>query len=251
MQILFCTLDARRQTRYHSLAVTAIVRNSMRTLFLFIAIFASSALAQAQSLQSPPERHFGPGLTFKTQGSQDWPDERIGPVALPDGRLLLSRFGTVYMLDATGKQLWKYVADSENESLTSAPAYNAETNEIGVVGYDLFFVRLDAATGKEKWRATTVGGATFIHVAAYGRGFLVVVDMAHYRENDRMEHLKYRAPDRLEYWGDAENDNWIADFPIGAQLLVNGKQIYAISRVRGGVELRALHPVSKQKQSAN
>ncbi|MGA2649836.1 MAG: PQQ-binding-like beta-propeller repeat protein [Terracidiphilus sp.] len=223
----------------------------MRPLFFISILFASSALAQVQSMQNTSERHFDPELTFKTEGSGDWPEERIGPVALPDGRLLLSRFGTVYMLDAQGKQLWKYETDSENESLTSEPAYNAETNEIGIVGYDLLFVRLDAATGKEKWRATTVGGASFIHVAAYGRGFLVVVNMAHYRENARMEHLKYRDPDRLEYWGEAEDDEWIADFPIGARLLVNGKQIYAIWRVRGGVKLSALRPVSKQRQSTN
>ncbi|HKF50365.1 MAG TPA: PQQ-binding-like beta-propeller repeat protein [Terracidiphilus sp.] len=237
--------------RYYSLAATGIFMNSTRTLFLTIALFSSSAFAQAQSLQSTPERHFGPALPFNTEGSDDWPDERIGPVALPDGRLLLSRFGTVFMLDATGKQLWKYETDSENESLTSEPAYNAETNEIGIVGYDLLFVRLDAATGKEKWRASTVGDAVFTRVTAYGRGFLVVVNMAHYRENDRMEHLKYRTSDRLEYWGETKDVEWSADFPIGAQLLVSGKQIYACWRVRGGLKLRALRQVSTQRQSAN
>jgi hypothetical protein len=218
---------------------------------LIFAFFASSALAQAQSLRNTPERHFGPELTFKMEGSEDWPDERIGPVALPDGRILLSRFGTVYMLDATGKQLWKYETESENESLTSEPAYNAETNEIGVVGDDLLFVRLDATTGKVKWTAPMVGGATLISVAAYGRGFLVLVDMTSYREKSKQEHSTYWSPDRLEYWGQTEDDGWIADFPIGARLLVNGKQIYAVWHVRGGLKLRALHPVSKQRQSTN
>ena len=224
---------------------------SMRTLFLIIALFSSSAFAQAEPLQNTPERHFGPALTFNTEGSNDWTDERIGAVALPDGRLLLSRFGTVFMLDATGRQLWKYKTDSENESLTSEPAYNTETNEIGIVGNDLLFVRLDAATGKEKWRASTVGGAVFTRVAAYGHGFLVVVNMAHYRENDRMEHLKYRTSDRLEYWGETKDDEWSANFPIGAQLLVSGKQIYACWRVRGGLKLRAIHQISTQRQPAN
>jgi hypothetical protein len=189
--------------------------------FVIFALLASSALGPAQSPKSTPERHFGSELTFKTKGNDDWPDERLRPVALPDGRFLLSRFGTVYMLNSAGNQLWKYETNSENESLTSEPAYNAETNEVGVVGYDLLFVRLDATTGKEKWRATTVGGANFVNVAAYGRGFLVVVDMTHYRENSKMEHSKYRDPDRLEYYGETEDDEWIADFPIGARLLVN------------------------------
>ncbi len=223
----------------------------MRTLFLIFVLFAASVLAPAQSLQSTPERHFGPELTFKTEGSGDWPDEHIRPVALPDGRLLLSRFGTVYMLDATGKQLWKFETGSGNESLTAEPAYNAATNEIGVVGYDLLFVRLDATSGKVKWTAPMVGGATLISVAAYGHGFLVLVDMTSYREKSKQENSKYRSPDRLEYWGQAEDDEWTADFPIGAQLLVNGKQIYAVWRVSGGLKLRSLHPESKQGQPTN
>ncbi|HEY1210536.1 MAG TPA: PQQ-binding-like beta-propeller repeat protein [Terracidiphilus sp.] len=221
----------------------------MRLRFLVLAFLALSTHAPAQFAQTPPERHFGPELTFTPQKRDVWPDDRIRSVALPDGRLLLSRFGTVYMLDASGKQLWKYVTDGE--TLTSEPAYNAETNEIGVVGYDLLFVRLDAATGEEKWRAKTVGGATFINVAAYGRGFLVVVDMTAYREKSKEfkdPHIKGTNPDRLEYWGQTEDDEWIADFPIGAQLLVNGMHIYAVRRTRGEVRLRELRPASGQRQ---
>jgi hypothetical protein len=97
----------------------------MRPFFSIFVLFASSALAQAQSMQNTPERQFDRDLTFKMEGSDNCPDGWIGPVALPDGRLLLSRFGTVYMLDAEGKQLWKYETDSENESLTSEPACGA------------------------------------------------------------------------------------------------------------------------------
>ena len=80
----------------------------MRMRFLVLALLSLSALAPAQPPQSTPERHFGPELTLTPENHHDWPDDRIRPVALPDGRLLLSRFGTVYMLDASGKQLWKY-----------------------------------------------------------------------------------------------------------------------------------------------
>jgi hypothetical protein len=218
---------------------------------LVLALFAASTLAPAQSTQSTPERHFGPELTFTPQKRDVWPDDRIRPVALPDGRLLLSRFDTVYMLDASGKQLWKYETDSENESLTSEPAYNAETNEIGIVGTDLFFVRLNATTGEEKWRARTVGSATFINVAAYGRGFLVVADRTEYREKAKefkAPHIKGTDPDRLEYWGQTEDDGWIANFPIGAQLLVNGRHIYSFRRTRDVVHLRELQPAPGQRR---
>jgi len=236
------------QVRYDNLAAVLIVRINMRMRFLMFTLLASSTLAPAQSSKSTHERHFGPELTFKMEGSDDWPDERIRPVGLPDGRVIVSRFGTVYMLDAAGKQLWKFETDGENVSLSSEPAYNAETNEVGVVGYDLLFVRLDATTGEVKWTAPTVGGAVFLKVVAYGRGFLVLVDMSSYRQKSKQEHSKYRDPDRLEYWGPTEDDEWIADFPIGAELLVNGKQIYAVWRTPGGMRLRALQPASKQRQ---
>jgi hypothetical protein len=188
-------------------------------------------------------------MSYRPKASADYPDDRVRPVALPDGRLLVSTFGTVYMLDASGKQLWKYVTDGE--TLTSEPAYNAETNEIGIVGYDLLFVRLDAATGEEKWRAKTVGSATFISVAAYGRGFLVVVDMIAYRQKAKEfkdPHIKGSDPDRLEYWGQTEDDAWTADFPIGARLLVNGKHIYSVLRTRDVMRLRELQPASGQRR---
>ncbi len=216
----------------------------MRMRFLLIALFTASTLAQAQP-KPTAERHFGSELTFTPKKYDVFPDEKIRAVALPDGRILLSRFGTVYMLDASGKQLWKYVTDGE--TLTSEPSYNAETNEIGIVGYDLLFVRLDAKTGEEKWRATTVGGATFVNVAAYGRGFLVLVDMTEYREKSKMEHSKYQSPDRLEYYGETEDDEWIADFPIGAQLLVNGQHIYAVRRTRDAMHIRELLPASRKR----
>ena len=150
------------------------------------------------------------------------------------------------MLDASGKQLWKYITGGE--TLTSEPSYNAETNEIGVVGYDLLFVRLDAATGKEKWRAKTVGGGVFTTVAAYGRGFLVVVDMTSYRQKWKDAHIKGSQPDQLVYWGETEDDEWIAKFPIGAELLVNDKHIYSVRRIRDGVQLRELQPASGKQQ---
>jgi len=95
-----------------------------------------------------------------------------------------------------------------------------------------------------------VGGATFINVAAYGRGFLVVVDMTEYREKAKEfkdPRIKGTDPDRLEYWGQTEDDEWTADFPIGAQLLVNGKHIYAVRRTRDLVHLRELQPASGQR----
>lgn len=231
-------------------AADCIRMHIMRTRLLVIALFAAATLAPAQP-KPTPERHFGPEVTFTPQKMDDFPDKKIRAIALPDGRILLSRFGTVYMLDASGKQLWKYQTDNENEQLTAEPAYNAETNEIGIVGSDILFARLDATTGEEKWRATTVGAAEFIHVAAYGKGFLIVVDMSGYREKEKefgIQNSKGSEPDQLEYYGETEDDFWSAEFPVGAQLLVNGQHIYAVRRTRIAMHLRELLPASSKRR---
>src|SRR5580765_6385044 len=113
-------------------------------------------------------------LEFSRKHSAVAPSTRLRPVVLPDGRVLLSIADTIYMLDTEGRQIWRFGTSSANETLTAEPAFNANRNEIAVVGYDLLFVRLDANTGKVKWKADTVGRGTFASVTAYESGFLVV-----------------------------------------------------------------------------
>jgi outer membrane protein assembly factor BamB len=93
-------------------------------------------------------------------------------MVLPDDRVVVSVADTVYML-APNCNSWRKYATA-GETLTSEPAFNSALNEIAVVGNDLLFVRLDATTGKVKWRPTTNGRTGFSSVAAYGKGYLVV-----------------------------------------------------------------------------
>jgi len=180
-------------------------------------------------------------LVFRRTHPDASPTDKLHPLVLPDGRLVLSVADTVYMLDAEGKLLWKY-STPLGELLTSEPGFNPEQNEIAVVGFDLLFVRLDANTGKAKWKADMNGRATLARVAAYGKGYLVVADMGGYRENEKADGVKQLSPDGLEYWGESERDSWFIDFPIGAELVVDGKKIYALRHVRGEVRLRRLFP---------
>src|SRR5579864_8071402 len=161
-----------------------------------------------------------------------WPTQKLRPVVLPDGRMLVSVADSVYMLDASGKQLWKY----EHQTLAAEPAFNAARNEIAVVMYDLVFVRLDATTGEVKWTAPSVGRAAFRGVSAYENGFLIVVDMSGYRNK-----LSPKVSDRLEYWGDSDKDFWYIDFPQRAELLVDGKKLYALFRDQDELRLKELH----------
>jgi hypothetical protein len=203
----------------------------MKTIMLLIAFSCTiNALAQ-QNPRSTNE------LEFKRTHSTVAPSAELHPVVLPDGRLILSVADTVYMLDANGQQLWKYSTESASETLTSDPAFNAERNEVAIVGFDLLFVRLDATTGKVIWRADTVGRATFASVMAYEKGFLVVVDMSGYRRNGSSP-----IPDTLDYWGESEKDFWSIDFPPHAELVVSGKRIYALRRNKEKLRLQELQP---------
>lgn len=166
-------------------------------------------------------------------GSGTWPARNLHPCVLPDGRMVVAISDTIYMIDADGKQLWKF----EKETLASEPAFNSAQNEIALVMHDLQGVRLDATTGRVKWQASSVGRALFTSVSAYEQGFLVLIDMGGYRKNGNP-----KTPDRLEYWGESERSSWSIDFPVAAELVVNGRKIYALERAPGELRLLELHP---------
>jgi len=143
------------------------------------------------------------------------------------------------MRSQDGNPLWKY--STQGETLTSKPAFDPELNEIAIVRYDLLFIRLDATTGKLKRQNDSNGRGLFSEVTAYGRGYLVVVNMNGYRENDKSAKLNRPTLDRLEYWADSEEQSWSMDFPLNAQLIVDGKRIFCLRRSKDKLRLQELH----------
>ncbi len=65
--------------------------------------------------------------------------------------------------------------DSNFDRFVGRNSTISTTNEIGVIGCDLFFVRLDATTGKEKWRTQVNGASEYTQIAPYAAGFLFVI----------------------------------------------------------------------------
>lgn len=185
--------------------------------------------------QTPGTPQTSTGLVFHGR-KRAWPVHQLQPVPIGDGRLIVSIADTVYMLGPDGKQLWKY----QNETLRCGPAFNASTNEVAVVMYDLQAVRLDASTGQVKWKSNAVGRASYASVASYGRGFLVLIDMSGYRDQ-----LDSKTQDKLEYWENSEQSSWSIEFPSQAELVVDGKRIYALSRSREELRLQELHAPEK------
>jgi outer membrane protein assembly factor BamB len=196
----------------------------MNVDYIKISIVAASVgLIVCPSAQPQSNQSSRNGIVLERTKDGGFPSTRIRPLVLTDGRMVVCVADSIYMLAPDGAVLWKYA--TQGETLTSEPAFNAELNEIGVVGNDLLFVRLDATTGKLKWRATTAGRAGFSSVTAYANGYLVVVDMTGYRENS--DKSKVRIQDQLEFWTDQKDRSWKVDFPTGAEVLVSGNRILA------------------------
>jgi hypothetical protein len=146
------------------------------------------------------------------------------------------------MVTVTGDVAWRY---STEVPLIVQPAYRADRNEIAVVGLDLTFQRLSAATGELLWRSRKVGRSSFGDVKPYANGYLVVVDEGMYREDARPgEPIP---PDSLEYYGETDRDSWRVDFPVGARLTVAGNVIYAVSYGRNSVTLQEIAPPTQKK----
>jgi len=205
-------------------------------LKLIAGLTLATACLLAQSSANPDS---STGLVLRGRQTR-WPTHELRPLVLLDGRMLVGVADSVYMLDASGKQSWKY----QEETLAAEPAFNAARNEIAVVMHDLLFVRLDAATGKVKWTAPSTGRGAFRGVSAYENGFLIVVDMSGYRDGGSRQ-----LPDRLEYWGDSDKDFWYIDFPQKAELLVDGTKFYALFRDQDEVRLKNLHAPGPHRRS--
>jgi outer membrane protein assembly factor BamB len=204
------------------------------------------ALLSAASISAQGKASSRSGIALERTRDGASPSSRIKPLVLPDGRMVVSVPDTVYMLGPNADSLWKDA--TAGETFTSEPAYNAGLNEIAVVGYDLLFARLDANTGKLKWKAKTVGRAVFSSVEANGKGYLVVVDMPGYCENGP-HNSGVSVPDQLEYWTDSEDQGWQIDFARNAELAVSGSRIYSLTRGNHGIRLRELNgPAAREKK---
>jgi hypothetical protein len=221
----------------------------MRMTRILPLVFLTVVVSSMHATQKRPST--SKGSLFATADPGNYQADRILPLLLPDGRVVISAVDTVYMLRPNRAVQWKYTTRS---GLSGQPAYNAELNEIGVIGYDLVFSRLDAASGREKSFAGVNGGATFTQVVPYARGYLVVVNMSTYREKERLGKQPVTTLDQLDYWDDGVEVNgegriaWTVDFPIGADLLVIKSDVFAVKTSKAGVRLIPITVPTKPKQ---
>lgn len=187
-----------------------------------------SGANDASTVQEPKK------FVFKSDANYTIPIPQIPPLALPGGRLVVTVGHIIFMVAPDGKDVWKYEA---GDVLTAQSAFRADRNEIAVVDSVLDFVELNAATGKVLLDSPASGHVQYTDVKPYGKGYVVLVD-------DKREP---RETAYLQYWGQTEDDSWVVAFPAGAQLVVSGLRIYAVSHEENMVTLEEIQVPSAKK----
>lgn len=197
---------------------------NLRVLLGTFLLFATCLAGQSDKSRGSSELRF--------RGAHEgWPSRDFQPISLPNGHLVVSIGDTVYFLDRNGRQVWKY----KGTPLTTEPAYNDAVNELAIVMYDLQAVRVSATTGEVLWKADPAGRGIYSKVCAFGKGFLVLIDMSGYKQNETNS-----SANRLEYWSASEKEFWYTDFPKSADLVVVGTKIYALHREKDQILLHEI-----------
>lgn len=147
---------------------------------------------------------------------------------LSANRKLATVGDTLYMLDARNHVVWTW--SSEGPPLTDLPIVDSR-GTLYVIGFDLTWVALDSASGKEIWRGTANGRAVYSQIGLYkGDEYFVVTDMAGYRHSPSDRQMK----DHLSICS-GNSILWEGDIPAGSKIEIKGNRIFAVRRRDGRI----------------
>jgi hypothetical protein len=191
-----------------------------------ILLLATSTPAQRRHSQLRPSKNY-----WDYWSGDARPTLHLIPVS--KNRRLASVGDTLYMLDNRRRILWKWSADGE--AFTDLPVIDS-TGTIYVIGYDLLWAAIDSKTGRQKWRGTANGRATFSQIKLYRRNmYLVVTDMEGYRDSLRNKTIE----DRLSLCR-GNFILWESNIPAGAQIQLRNDQVFMIIARKHGAIRRAI-----------
>jgi len=142
-------------------------------------------------------------------------------------RILATADDTLYMLGRQNEVLWTW--STQGPPLTDIPVIDSN-GVLYVIAFDLTWVALDSATGKEKWRQDTANGrAAYSQIELYkGNMYLVVTDMTGYRHmlaDNTMEDSVTLCRGNSVLWG--------TQIPARARILVKGSKVYWLAKHKG------------------
>jgi hypothetical protein len=185
--------------------------NRCLAAIICVAFVIAPITAQTKHLRLRPSKNYW-----------DWAGGRahVHYISLSNGRRLAAVGDTLYMLNRHDRILWRW--DSGGPPLNDLPFIDSR-GIIYAIGMDLLWVAIDSANGREKWRGTANGRATYWQIVPYRHDMYFVVT--------NME--AYRSP---PIHGVAVNDEltlcrgnsilWTTEIPAAATLRVNGSKVF-------------------------
>ena len=170
---------------------------------------------------------------------------------LSHGRWLVALDDTLYMLDARWHIRWRY---RSHPSIIDFVATESNGFIYGIAEDEVEFI-LDMTTGKKLWSEGHIGRAFYSQIVPYGKnGCLMIINASEYRVDD---WLYTKAKPRKSSLAGFVWDNiiayrgtdavWTADWPPDAELLVNGKNFYAVTKTDKSIYVRRIH-ISRLKK---
>jgi hypothetical protein len=152
--------------------------------------------------------------------------------SLPSGEVLLGICDTLFLLDSHRRVKWQYIVPQVLVDFSFIPSTGLV---YGTAGDNNMFI-LDASSGKELVRNSRNGAVAYGQVVPYeGDMCLILDDNSGYRERLKDESVE----DGLTAWKGTEAV-WNTELPPGAQLIITGAKILALTNNKEGVFIKEI-----------
>lgn len=191
------------------------LRCTLVAFFFVVLVLPVWASAQTARLR-PSKEYWG------------WLDDNRPPkiqyFALKNRQRLAVVGDSLYMLNARNRILWQW--DSGGPPFNDSPFIDSN-GIIYLVGQDLLWVAIDSSNGKEKWRGTANGRASYIQLVPYKDDmYFVVVNLEAYRHPPANPDTDYMDQIRLCR---GNSILWDTVIPNNGTLRVRGERVTVVA----------------------
>lgn len=178
------------------------------------------------------------------QGSEPLSEDEIDAakvIPISSGGFITDAGDVLSRFDSQKRVVWEF---DISEPLFDFDVVESTGLVYGTAGDNIMFI-LDLSSGKELKVESRNGKAAYGQVSAYGTNECLVLDnFWGYREGlpSEFEPMK----DGVTAWRGIR-ELWHRDFPPDAELVVKGKQIFAVTKTKTTVYIKEIFPPSKSK----
>ena len=170
-------------------------------------------------------------------GDVPWAVDSAKVIPLRSGDMLVNLGDTLYRLDGQQHVVWSY----QTAQAILDYAYLDSTNLIYATAGDNIMLILNASTGKVEFSDSRNGSAAYGVAEKYGDDMCLVSDnFVIYREKSRSANIE-PMKDGITCWR-GTRILWRLDFPPDAELVVNGKRIFAVTKSKKAIYVNEIIP---------